>query len=130
MIKSPVLIIDDEKDICFLLGKVLDKKNYRVDIAHNLTDGLAKLIGTTYSILFLDIRLPDGSGLETLPKIKIQNPLMKVVIMSAYDGNLERKQALESGADLFLGKPLSSKIILEALHSLQTESTEPKIKTP
>jgi DNA-binding response OmpR family regulator len=128
MLSNPVLIIDDEKDICFLLGQVLSGKNYSVDMAHTLHDGLKKLEGRTYCILFLDIRLPDGSGLEALSQIRIQNPLMKIIMMSAYDGTHERKQAAEAGANLFLGKPLKHSLILDALQTIQTETTETKIK--
>jgi len=45
-------------------------------------------------------------------------------MMSAYDGVNERKQAMESGADLFLGKPLNNKIILEALQTMQPNLPE------
>jgi two-component system OmpR family response regulator len=124
MIQNPALIIDDEKDICFLLGKVLSEKNYAVHIANTLSDGLEKLKTKQPSILFLDIRLPDGSGLEVLKEIRIRYPLLKIVMMSAYDGLSERKQAMESGADLFLGKPLNMKSIYEALQIIQKEPTK------
>jgi DNA-binding response OmpR family regulator len=124
MIQSPVLIIDDEKDICFLLGKVLSEKNYAVHIANNLRDGLVKLDTNPPAILFLDIRLPDGSGLEALKEIRVRNPHLKIVMMSAYDGMNERNQAKESGADLFLAKPLNTKLIREALQIIQTPSTK------
>lgn len=115
-----VLIIDDEKDICFLLGKVLTAKNYAVTIANNLCDGLAKLNEMKPGVLFLDIRLPDGSGLEAVSEIRKQNPQMKIIMMSAFDGVNERKQAIELGADLFIGKPLNSHLInntLQGIHS-------------
>src|SRR5437762_651545 len=102
-----VLIIDDEKDICFLLGKVLKEKKYLVFIANNLSDGIAQLSKINPSILFLDIRLPDGSGLDAVNKIRIQYPGLKIIMMSAYDGMKERSEAMERGADLFMGKPLS-----------------------
>ncbi len=124
MIQRPALIIDDEKDICFLLGKVLSEKKFTVHIANNLSDGLAMLKSKKPSVLFLDIRLPDGSGLETLKEIRVQHPLLKIVMMSAYDGLNERKKAMESGADLFLGKPLNIKLIREALQTVQTEPTK------
>ena len=124
MMQSPVLIIDDEKDICFLLGKVLSEKNYAVHIANTLSDGLAMLNAKKPSILFLDIRLPDGSGLEVLRDIRVQHPHLKIVMMSAYDGMKERKQAMESGADLFLGKPLNIAAIREALKTIHTEPTQ------
>jgi DNA-binding response OmpR family regulator len=120
-----VLIIDDEKDICFLLGKVLTAKNYVVAIANNLEDGLIKLNEMKPSVLFLDIRLPDGSGLDAVSEIRRKNPQMKIVMMSAYDGANERKQGIELGADLFIGKPLNSHLINNILQSIHSTSAKP-----
>lgn len=116
-----VLIIDDENDICFLLGKVLSEKKFIVSIAGNLADGFAKLKEVEPSILFLDIRLPDGSGLDAIKEIRKENPLMKIIMMSAYDGVQERKQAFERGADMFIGKPLNMDVINLNLKDIQSK---------
>lgn len=114
-----VLIIDDEKDICFLLGNLLTEKKYAVNIANTLSDGLAKLIEVKPSVLFLDIRLPDGSGLDAVSSIRKENPLLRIIMMSAYDGKNERTKAIELGADFFIGKPLNRDIINQTLKSFQ-----------
>ncbi len=114
-----VLIIDDEKDICFLLGNLLSEKKYSVSIANNLTDGLAKLNTVKPAVLFLDIRLPDGSGLDAIGDIRKQNPGIKIIMMSAYDGVKERKYAMEQGADFFLGKPLNRDVINQTIQHIQ-----------
>ncbi len=119
MDSQSAMIIDDEKDICFLLGKVLSEKKYSITIANALQEGLSKLEKTKPSVLFLDIRLPDGSGLDALRAIRKQNPNMKIIMMSAYDGAKERKQAMESGANLFLSKPLNMDLINKALQTIQ-----------
>ena len=116
-----VLIIDDEKDLCFLLGNLLRERNYAVTITNNLRDGIEKLKEVNPSILFLDIRLPDGSGLDVIRDIKKQNPRIKIILMSAYDGVNERKQAIESGADLFIAKPLNSDLISRTLQNIQSK---------
>jgi DNA-binding response OmpR family regulator len=111
-----VLIVDDEHDICFLLGRMFRKKNYIVAIANTLTDGLAQLIEIKPSILFLDVHLPDGSSLDALKNIRKEHPNIKIVIMSANDGASEKKQAFDGGADLFISKPINKQIINETLH--------------
>ena len=116
-----VLIIDDETDICFLLGKVLSEKKYVVSIAGNLAEGFIKLKEVDPSILFLDIRLPDGSGLDALIEIRKKNPLLKIIMMSAYDGEKERKTAFERGADLFISKPLNMELINLNLQNIQSK---------
>jgi DNA-binding response OmpR family regulator len=111
-----VLIIDDEHDICFLLGRMFRKKNYIVAIANTLTDGLVQLIELKPSILFLDVHLPDGSSLDALKNIRKENPHIKIVVMSANDGASEKKQAFDGGADLFISKPINKEVINESLH--------------
>jgi two-component system, OmpR family, KDP operon response regulator KdpE len=111
-----VLIVDDEHDICFLLGRMFRKKNYVVAIANTLTDGLAQLIEIKPSILFLDINLPDGSSLDALKNIRKENPTVKIIVMSANDGPGEQKQAFDNGADLFISKPIDKEVINQTLH--------------
>jgi len=116
-----VLIVDDENDICFLFGKMLKENHYNVTIANNISECIVKLKEVKPSILFLDIRLPDGSGLDAVHDIRQQNPQMKIIIMSAYDGTSERKQAAERGADFFIGKPLNNDMIRLTLESIDSK---------
>src|SRR5690242_8563736 len=118
MLRNPhfkVLIIDDEQDICFLLRNLLEKQKYDVKISHTLRDGFIKLGEYHPQILFLDINLPDGSGLELLKTIKTDYPDMKIIMISAYDGWVERNKAKENGADAYLSKPLNKELVLETL---------------
>lgn len=113
-----ILIIDDEEDICFLLCNILQKKNMEVFLAHTLQDGLYKLSLNKPYLLFLDINLPDGSGLNAITAIKEQYPLIKIIIISAYDGLKERSQAEATGIDVFIGKPFSKEIICNTIKQL------------
>jgi len=119
MTNNSVLIIEDEKDICFLLGRVLTERNKAVTIANNLKDGMQRLVEIKPEILFLDIRLPDGSGLDQLQFIRQENPLMKIIMMSAYDEPQDRKKAMESGANHFIGKPLTNESIQKSLEIIE-----------
>jgi DNA-binding response OmpR family regulator len=115
MVNSKALIIDDEPDICFLLKNLLQKEHFDVKVSHTLRDGIINLGEYSPQILFLDVNLPDGSGLELLKTIKHDNPRLKIVMISAYDGFLERNKAMESGANFFLSKPLKKDLILDTL---------------
>ena len=111
MKNSTALIIDDEADICFLLGNVLKQRSYEVINSNTLEDGKQKLAVIKPELLFLDINLPDGSSLKEIKSIRKNFPNLKIVIMSAHDGAVERNIALQSGANLFLSKPLSQESI-------------------
>ena len=115
---NSVLIIDDETDICFLLTNILKEKNIEVSFANSLEDGLSKISLLRPRLLFLDINLPDGSGLEAIAKIKFLNPSIKIIIISAYDSPKEKIFAFEQGADLFLSKPLNKSLINSAFNQI------------
>jgi len=119
MPQQKILIIDDEEDICLLLGNMLRKKKFEVICANDLANGLKNLDEVKPSLLFLDINLPDGSGLDALHNIRKKYPLLKVIVMSAYDGIKERNMAEQRGANSFIGKPLSIELINQTLAKLE-----------
>ena len=118
-----VLIVDDEPDICFLLGNMLKQKSYTPVIANTLTEGLLKLKQFSPSLLFLDIHLPDGSGLDILKGVKNDYPNLKIIMMSAYDGSKEQSRAMEEGADIFMSKPLSRDLITYSLEQVMRKKS-------
>ena len=113
-----VLIVDDEPDICYLLGGMLKQRNLDPFFANTLTDAEKVLKNKNPALLFLDNRLPDGFGLDFIPFIKKNFPATKVIMMTAHDSLSDRKRAFAEGADLFLSKPLSKEVINTALNSL------------
>lgn len=113
-----ILIIDDEPDICRLLQLSLVKHGYSVKYVHALSEGIQSLQQQQPDILFLDIHLPDGSGLEALPVIKKNCPALPVITISAYDNGMEKQKALNAGASYFLAKPFSVKNLDELMDNM------------
>lgn len=110
-----ILIIDDEIDICFILNHYLNKENFLVDKAHSLKDGLEKMKSFNPQILFLDISLPDGSGLNSIKIIKKILPEVKISIISAYDSAEDIEKAKNAGADSYITKPFTRAIIMNTI---------------
>ena len=84
MLKVKILIVDDEEDYCMLMKSYFEEKNYDVDFAYNLKDGLHLIKEKTPDILFLDNNLPDGEGWQHTSEIVKNYPLIKVNLISAY----------------------------------------------
>lgn len=108
------VIIDDEVDICFLLSNILNKKGYTSQCAHNLLKGTGLVEDLKPSILFLDINLPDGNGLDAIKQFRSKLPGLHIVIISAYD--TERDHAMQRGADAFISKPFNKEEIFTVLN--------------
>jgi two-component system response regulator PilR (NtrC family)/two-component system KDP operon response regulator KdpE len=115
---SFILIIDDEPDICKLLQLSLVKHGYNVKYVHALTEGMLYLQQEQPDLLFLDIHLPDGSGLDALPAIKMKCPALPVITISAYDNGMEKQKALNAGASYFLAKPFNVKNLDELMNNM------------
>jgi two-component system, OmpR family, response regulator len=124
---NKVLIVDDELDICYLLSGMLKQRNFLTGFVNTLSDAVIALQKDAPGILFLDNHLPDGFGLDFIPYIKKNYPETKVVMITAHDGAVERKQAYEGGVDLFVAKPLNRKMINDAIDKLKSSDSAEKI---
>lgn len=112
------LIVDDEKDICYLLTSILMKKNIPTLRAGSLEEA-QKLIETqTPSIIFLDNHLPDGLGVEHIQRLKTTYPESKIIMITAHDNPSDRDKAFREGADFFISKPFTKDTIYQTLEQL------------
>ncbi|MDP2831678.1 MAG: response regulator, partial [Candidatus Omnitrophota bacterium] len=107
-----ILIIDDEKDLCQLLGDILSSHNYNVQFAHTKKNALSSLKEQTPDMVFCDLKLPDGDGMKILSKIKKISPGTIVNIITAYGSDETRDEAKRLGAYSFIDKPFSEEDIL------------------
>ncbi|MFT5701085.1 MAG: two-component system NtrC family response regulator [Desulforhopalus sp.] len=109
-----VLLIDDDKMLCEMLTKKLSNLGHESVMAHNLAQGLRFAREFAFDLVFLDVRLPDGSGLEVLSEIKATSSSPEVIIITG-EGDPDGAQvAIETGAWDYLPKPLSVREV--ALH--------------
>ncbi|MBS1602416.1 MAG: response regulator [Bacteroidetes bacterium] len=113
-----VLIVDDELDICYLLSGMLRQRNLQAGFVNSISEATIALQTNTPSLLFLDNHLPDGFGLEFIPFVKKNYPAIKIIMITAHDGAVERKKAYDGGVDLFIAKPLTRKMINDAIDKL------------
>jgi DNA-binding NtrC family response regulator len=79
-----VLIIDDEVDFCLLMKQFLLRKDYSVELAHTLADGLKKLQDYHPDLVFLDNNLPDGTGWENAFMMTKLHPGLRINLISAF----------------------------------------------
>ncbi len=113
-----ILIIDDEKDLCQLLGDTLSSHGYNVECANTNREAISSLNSRSPDLVFLDLKLPDGDGLRLLSSIKKINPSTTVNIISAYGTEEVRDEARRLGAYVFIDKPFSEEAILSIIREL------------
>ncbi|MBK7427504.1 MAG: response regulator [Saprospiraceae bacterium] len=109
-----LLVIDDEKDICQLLKRMLSKYYEEIQIGHTLEDAMRLLKEHNPDHLLLDNNLPDGEGVKIIKTCKAFSPELKVIVFSAMDIH---EEAITSGADSFISKPIYLPNLLRALQA-------------
>ncbi len=118
-----ILIVDDEEDLCWLLANSLRSKGYHVWAANTITEASACLQEMP-DLIFLDLKLPDGDGMDLLPEIRKGASDAVVVIISAYGSEERRLDAKKKGVHSFIDKPLTDEKVMSAIGQFQEKESE------
>ena len=119
-IPEKVMIIEDEKDLCYLLSSVLRQNNLQPACVYSLTEAKENIREIKPSVIFLDNHLPDGNGSDFIPMIKDIYPAAQIIMITAYDAPSDINIAFNKGADYFISKPLNTKNIKRAINFIET----------
>jgi len=112
-----ILIVDDDRKLCRLIGDYLEPMNYHVDAAHNGEDGLAMLTANEYQAVILDVMMPGRDGFSVLQSLRRISDV-PVLMFSARNEEADRIVGLELGADDYLPKTFSSRELLARLRAV------------
>ncbi|MGQ9799784.1 MAG: sigma-54-dependent transcriptional regulator [Ignavibacterium sp.] len=120
---KPILIIDDEQEICSSISMILEYEGYAVDSTTNAIDGLRKFNEQDFSTVLLDIQMPEMNGFEVLKKIKDTKPSTSVIIISAHGSVENAIKATRLGAFDFLEKPIDRDKLLISVRNATEQAT-------
>ncbi len=113
--KGKILIVDDQFGIRILLNEVLQKEGYDTFQAANGLQALEILNDHTPGLVLLDMKIPGMDGIEILKRMKVVQPDIKVIIMTAY-GELDMiQEAMDLGAITHFAKPFDIDDIRKAV---------------
>jgi DNA-binding response OmpR family regulator len=115
---TKILIVEDEPKVASFIKKGLEENNYEAEIAY---DGIsaAKLAAQyNYDLFILDIVIPGISGLDLCRKLKKQNPLIPVLMLSALGTTDDKVTGFDSGANDYLVKPFEFRELLARVKAL------------
>ncbi len=107
-----ILIVEDERSQRVLLKKILEKDRYSVDTVDTGNQAIEAFGQRDYDCVLLDQRLPDMNGLEILERLKTANPIIPVIIMTAYANVTDAVKAMKQGAFHYLTKPVSTEELM------------------
>jgi two-component system nitrogen regulation response regulator GlnG len=119
---KPVWIIDDDRSIRWVFEKALERENISFKVFASTQDALQALSGSTPQVVVSDIRMPGGSGLELLQKLKEKYPNLPVIIMTAYSDLESAVAAFQGGAFEYLPKPFDVDQAVDLIRRAMEES--------
>ncbi len=103
--QARVLVVDDDEGMCYTLTRMAQEEGYYTDQAHNLKKGLSLALSGKFDVLFLDVRMPDGSGLDIVPRLQSMSNPPEIIIITGYSDQGGAKTAVKSGVWDYVEKP-------------------------
>jgi putative two-component system response regulator len=123
--RTTVLVVDDEDGIRKALDRFLTRLGYQVAAAANATEALERLAADRPQAMLCDIRMPETSGVELLPKVLAQDPDLAVIMLTAIDEPRTAIECLKLGAYDYLIKPVDlDELELSLQHALRQRQLE------
>lgn len=113
-----VLLVEDEPRLSATLSMGLKAEGFVVTAVHTGVDGLQEAIETGFDVVILDIMLPGHSGYEVLRRMRAHNVWTPVLMLTAKDGEYDETDAFDLGADDYLTKPFSFRVLVARLRAL------------
>ena len=111
-LKARILIIDDEDGIQKGCRRVLAEHGFHLEAAFTIKEGLQKIQDSRFDLVLLDVMLPDGKGIDSIPRLHERDPDLVCVVMTGYATVELAVQAMKAGAYNFITKPFSADLLL------------------
>jgi DNA-binding response OmpR family regulator len=113
-----VLLVEDEPRLSATLSRGLKAEGFVVVAVDTGTEGLHQAAENGFDVVILDIMLPGYSGYEVLRRMRTQNVWTPVLMLTAKDGEYDETDAFDLGADDYLTKPFSFRVLVARLRAL------------
>lgn len=115
---AKILIVDDEKDLGYILEKILKIEGHQITSLLNGYEAIEEIKKSHYDLVLMDIRLPGINGVETFIQIKKINPKIKVIIMTGFAVEDLIEKALNEGAYACIHKPFDLQQLIKLIQEI------------
>ena len=113
----PILLVDDDDELCSLLSEFLHREGFAIECEHEGNAGLAKALAGGYDLIVLDVMLPGLDGFEILRRLRQQSKV-PVIMLTARGEDVDRIVGLELGADDYLSKPFNPRELAARIRAI------------
>jgi len=124
-----ILVIDDDADLCQLVGEYLESEGFEIDAEGSGDHGADRALDENYSLVILDVMLPGINGFEALRRIRAKSDV-PVLMLTARGDDVDRIVGLEIGADDYLPKPFNPRELVARIHAILRRSRNREAGAP
>ena len=119
MKQEKILIVDDEQGYANMLAKRLSLRNLDCQVCYNGQSAVELNIWQAFTLVLLDLQLPDIYGTEVLKQIKHSRPETAVVIITGHGSVRDEEECMQNGAHEFIHKPVDINRLMAILDQLK-----------
>jgi len=116
-----VLVIDDDAELCQLVTRFLSREGFEISWAPNGAMGIERALAEDYSMIMLDVMMPDRDGFDVLRRIR-EHSRTPVLMLTARGDTDDRIRGLEMGADDYLPKPFDPAELVARIRAILRRS--------
>jgi DNA-binding response OmpR family regulator len=124
-----VLVIEDEPSMGDLLRRGLEEEKHTVTLARNGLEGLQAAESCNIDAIVLDVMVPGMNGIEIARRLRSSGRQVPILMLTARDAAADIVTGLDAGADDYLTKPFSFKVLLARLRALSRRAARPAVRT-
>jgi len=116
-----LLVVDDDAELSALVTRFLEREGFEISRAQNGAAGIARALAEDYSLILLDVMMPDLDGFDVLRRIRLHSRT-PVLMLTARGDTHDRIRGLETGADDYLPKPFDPAELLARIRAILRRS--------
>jgi len=120
-----LLIVDDDRPFLTRLARAMESREFLVETAESVSEGLARVKASPPAYAVVDMRLNDGNGLDVIEEIRQRRPDCKAIILTGYGNIATAVTAVKMGAIDYLSKPADADDVYTALMRKPEDKAEP-----
>jgi len=109
-----LLLVDDDDLYATVLARALERRGYEVRVARGLDEAIEASSRGQFEFAVIDLKLPDGSGLKLVPRLRLLNPAMRIVVLTGHGSIPTAIEAIKLGATYYLTKPAGADDVVAA----------------
>ena len=122
-----ILVVEDETSMAEVLRQGLEEANHTVTVTHDGVEGLDAAQMSNYDAIVLDVMMPRMDGIEMTRRLRAAGHHVPILMLTARDAAPDIIKGLDAGADDYLTKPFSLKVLLARLRAITRRAARPPV---